>query len=251
MKKIFFLIFASIAASALMAQVDSSLQKPQPAALKKNMVKINLPALVLKNITIQYERAIARKVTVAGTVRFMPKGNIPLKSTFINLADDPDTERQLNNLHLGNIAFMPEVRYYFSKKGAFRGFYMGLFASIAKYNADLLYEYDDAGVPKTIPMSGAITGITGGLMIGAQFKLSKSLSLDWWILGPNYGSSNGKISGQQSMDASEQQSLKDDLKGLDIPLTKFTYEVNSNGATINFKGPWAGLRAGICVGYRF
>lgn len=88
-------------------------------------------------------------------------------------------------------------------------------------------------------------------MIGAQFKLGKSVYLDWWILGPNYGSSSGKISGQRSLSASEQQSLRDEIDGLDIPLTEFTYTVNGNGATINFDGPWAGLRAGLCFGIRF
>ena len=251
MKKICLLLVVIISPTVLLAQKKTAGETKSIETPKKNIIKINLPALALKNITLQYERAIARKVTLAGTLRFMPKGSIPLKSTFINLADDPETERQINNLNVGNLAFMPELRYYLSKKGAFRGFYLGLFASIAKYNANLIYEYDDDGTTKTIPMSGGITGITGGLMIGAQFKLSKKLFLDWWILGPNYGSSNGKISGQQTMDLDEQQSLKDDLNKLDVPLTKFTYEVNGNGATINFKGPWAGLRSGICIGFRF
>ncbi len=251
MKKICLLLVVIISPTVLLAQKKTAGETKSIETPKKNIIKINLPALALKNITLQYERAIARKVTLAGTLRFMPKGSIPLKSTFINLADDPETERQINNLNVGNVAFMPELRYYLSKKGAFRGFYLGLFASIAKYNANLIYEYDDDGTTKTIPMSGSITGITGGLMIGAQFKLSKKLFLDWWILGPNYGSSNGKISGQQTMDLDEQQSLKDDLNKLDVPLTKFTYEVNGNGATINFKGPWAGLRSGICIGFRF
>ncbi len=218
----------------------------------KNLIKINLPALALKNITLQYERAVARKVTVAGTFRLMPKGSIPLKSSVISMVDDPDTERQINNLKIGNFAFMPEVRYYLSKKGAFRGFYLGLFANIASYNADVVLEYDDGvGATQMIPMTGKITGITGGLMIGAQFKLSKKLYLDWWILGPNYGSSNGKMTGQKNMNAIEQQDLRDELSSLDIPLTEFTYNVNSTGATINFKGPWAGLRSGICLGIRF
>ena len=251
MKKICLLLVVIISSTVLLAQKKTAGETKSIETAKKNIIKINLPALALKNITLQYERAIARKVTLAGTLRFMPKGSIPLKSTFINLADDPETERQINNLSVGNFAFMPELRYYLSKKGAFRGFYLGLFASVAKYNANLLYEYNDNGTTKTIPMSGGITGITGGLMIGAQFKLSKKLFLDWWILGPNYGSSNGKISGQQTMDFDEQQSLKDDLHELDVPLTKFTYEVNANGATINFKGPWAGLRSGICIGFRF
>ena len=246
-KKLALLFFLFTCSTApLMAQDEEA--DPAPA---KNMVKLNFPSLALKNITLQYERAVAKKVTVAGTFRLMPKGSIPLKSTFIKLADDPDTERQINNLEVGNIAFMPEVRYYFSKKGAFRGFYLGLFANIASYSATVPIEYDNNGITESIPMSGKLTGITGGLMIGAQFKLGNRIYLDWWILGPNYGSSKGSLSGQKNMDAQEQQDLRDELASLDIPLTKFTYNVNSTGATMDFKGPWAGLRSGICIGFRF
>lgn len=251
MKRVCLLMIATLASIGLQAQnTDNKTENAEPVSAK-NVVKLNLFALPLKNISLQYERAVARKVTLAGTFRYMPTGSIPFKSTFIALADDPDTERQLNNLNVGNIAFMPEVRYYFGKQGAFRGFYLGLFADIARYNADLIYEYDDAGTTKTIPMSGGLTGITGGLMIGAQFKLGKKIYLDWWILGPNYGTSDGSLSGKKTMNASEQQSLRDELDALDIPLTRFTYTVDGNGATINMKGPWAGIRSGLCIGFRF
>ena len=150
MKKLCSLLFVCLSSATLFAQ--------------KNMVKVNLPALALKNISLQYERKVAKKVAVAATFRYMPTGNIPLKSTFKNFADDPDTERQLDNLRVGNFAVMPEARFYFSKKGAFHGFYLGLYANIARYNADIPFEFDDAGVTKTIPMSGHLTGITGGLL---------------------------------------------------------------------------------------
>jgi len=87
--------------------------------------------------------------------------------------------------------------------------------------------------------------------MGAQWKLSKVLYLDWWILGPNYGRSYGDIDGSVALTASEQQSLRDALDKLDIPLTKITYTVNNSGAAINFKGPWAGIRSGLCFGFRF
>lgn len=251
MKRVCLLMIATLAAACLLAQeINDKTENAEPASAK-NVVKLNLFALPLKNISLQYERAVGRKVTIAGTFRYMPTGSIPFQSVFNDLAADSETERQLNNLKLGNIAFMPEVRYYFGKHGAFRGFYLGLFADIARYNADLVFEYDDAGITKTIPMSGHLTGITGGLMIGAQFKLGKRIVLDWWALGPNYGVSNGNLSGKKTMNASEQQSLRDELDALDIPLTKFTYTVDSNGATVNMNGPWAGIRSGLCIGFRF
>ena len=246
MRKLFILLVAAFSCTTLLAQNE----KKEPAAAK-NMVKLNLTALALKNFSLQYERAVAKKVTVAGTFRYMPTGSIPFKSSFITIADDPDTERQLNNLKVGNIAFMPEVRFYFSKKGAYRGFYLGLFGNLARYNADVPFEYDDAGLTKTIPMSGNITTITGGLMIGSQFRLGGPVYLDWWILGPNYGTSSGNLSGKKSMSPSEQQSLRDELADVDIPMTKFTYTVDANGASMDIKGPWAGIRAGINIGFRF
>ena len=245
-KSLCLLLLFSLCTASLFAQDDEDETTPS-----KSVVKLNLFALALKNVTLQYERAVARKVTVAGTFRLMPKGSIPLKNTFINLADDPDTERQINNLKIGNFAFMPEVRYYFSKKGAFRGFYLGLFANIDSYSATVPIEYDNGIDVEMIPMSGKLTGITGGLMIGAQFKLSNKIYLDWWILGPNYGTSKGTLSGKKNMDAIEQEDLRKELASLDIPLTKFTYNVNSTGATMNFKGPWGGIRSGLCIGFRF
>ena len=250
MKKIFVLLLATISCSTLLAQKEKEKNNDEKAP-KKNMVKLNLFALALKNVSIQYERAVAKKVTVAATLRYMPTGSIPFKSTFKTLADDPETEKQLDDLRVGNFAFMPEVRYYLSKKGAFRGFYLGLYANIARYNTSIPFQYDDAGISKTIPMSGHLTAITGGLMIGSQFKLGGPVYLDWWILGPGYGSSNGKLTGNKIMDASEQQDLRDQLTDTDIPLTKFTYTVNGTGATIDFKGPWAGIRSGLAIGIRF
>jgi Protein of unknown function (DUF3575) len=245
-KDLWMLLLLLLTTASLLAQDDAGEDKPA-----KNVVKLNLFALPLKNISIQYERAVARKVTVAGTFRFMPKGTIPFKSTFESLTDDPETERQMNDLRIGNFAVMPEVRYYLGKQGAFRGFYLGLYANIASYSVNVPIDYDNNGTTETIPMSGKLTGITGGLMIGAQFKLSKLVYLDWWILGPGYGSSNGKLSGQKNMDPIEQQDLRNELADLDIPLTKFTYNVTSTGATMDFKGPWAGIRSGLCIGFRF
>lgn len=252
MKKILLLLVASSCTMGLFAQevIDNDkidgIEKE-----KKNIIKLNLPALAFKNISVQYERAIAKKMTVAATFRFMPKGSIPFKKSIIKLADDPDTERQLNNLEIGNMAVMPEIRFYVGKKGAFHGFYLAPYANIARYSSSLLFEYDDNGTTETIPLSGDVNTFGGGLLLGAQWKLSKAVYLDWWILGPNYGNSKGSLIGKKTLTPTEQQDLRDELASLDIPLTEFTYNVDGNGATVKFDGPWAGVRAGICIGINF
>ena len=216
----------------------------------KNMIKLNVPALALKNISVQYERAISHRFTAGATVRFMPKGKLPFKSLISKIADDNDVERQLANTEVGNRAIMPEIRWYVGKKGAFRGFYLGAYAHIARSEADLDYEYDDGGITKFIPLSGNINSITGGLQLGAQWKLSKAIYLDWWILGVHGGKSKGDLEGKQSLTASEQQAIRDELDELDRP-NDIRYNVDANGATVYYDGPWAGVRAGLCIGIRF
>lgn len=250
-KKMRFRIIIVIICLHLPGQVIFSQQKKDSAHTAKNIIKLNLFALGLKNYSIQYERAIGKKASLLLGLRFMPKGTIPLISTIKDLADDAELERQLENINTGNIAFTPELRFYLGRKKENRGFYIAPFVRFSRYTADLLYEYDDAGTIKTIPLSGSLKTFTGGLLFGTQWRLGKWLYLDWWIFGPNYGKSDGILEGQKSLSNSEQQSLRDDLEELDIPLTEITYTVNANGALVNFNGPWAGVRAGLCIGIRF
>ncbi|MBK7376979.1 MAG: hypothetical protein IPJ02_15960 [Chitinophagaceae bacterium] len=51
------------------------------------------------------------------------------------------------------------------------------------------------------------------------------------------------------MSPSEQQSLRDELTDVDIPMTKFTYTVDANRLPWILKAAWAGIRAGINIGF--
>lgn len=251
MKKIILLLAVLLVTTELINAQDDNITKKTEAAGHKNMVKINLFALALKNITLQYEREISKKTTVAIDVRMMPKSGLPFESSFRNAISDQTTKDQLDDFKTGNFALMPQIRFYLGHKGVYHGFYIAPFFSYAHYTANLPYNYTDSGVNKTIPLGGSVNTITGGIMFGAQWKLGKSIHLDWWIFGPHYGSSNGSISGKKFLSSSEQSALKSDLDGLDIPIVKTTNSVDANGATVNFSGPWAGVRAGLCIGFRF
>jgi hypothetical protein len=222
-----------------------------PSQSQQNVIKANLFSLPLKNVSLQYERKIISRTSAALGVRWQPSGSLPLESALKNLADDPEVERQIDNLTTGNFTVTPEVRFYLGKKKSMRGIYIAPHLRYARFTADLPFEYDDGGVTKTIPMSGSLNTITGGLLLGSQFSLGKLVYLDWWILGPAYGRSSGDISGKKTLSPSEQQSLRDELATLDVPLTKISYTVDANGATVYFKGPWAGIRTGLCLGFRF
>ena len=93
--------------------------------------------------------------------------------------------------------------------------------------------------------------LTGGLLFGAQWKLSKLIYLDWSILGPQYGKSEGFLKGTKTLSQDEQDALREELEGLEIPFVESTTTVNSEGARLDFDGPWAGVRASIGLGFRF
>ena len=219
---------------------------------RNSILKINLSALVFKNISVQYERKIARRISVAVNGHYIPFGKLPFLSQIEKAIDDPSVP--VDKLKLGGIGFTPEVRFYVGKKGALRGFYLAPFANYTNYKTDLPINY--LNDTKTGIFNGNISTITGGLLFGAQWKLGKSLYLDWWIIGPNYGSGKGDLNFNSSLSLIEQADLRDQIEELreDAPFDKIidSYTVNGNGAFMKLKGPWAGLRGlGFNLGIRF
>jgi len=221
---------------------------------KNNILKINLSALVVKNISVQYERKVAKRISIAANIHYRPFGQLPFLSTIEKAIDDPSIP--VNQLKWGGVGVTPEVRFYVGKKGALRGFYLAPFANISRYEADLPIEYSNGMINKTGIFNGNISTFTGGLLLGAQWKLSKSIYLDWWIIGPNYGSAKGDLILTTALSPIEQTELRNQIDDLiaNAPFDKIvdSYSVNSSGATIKAKGPWGGLRGlGINLGFRF
>lgn len=210
----------------------------------KNLLKVNLPSFALRTIAVQYERAIAKNISLGLGYRSMSKGALPFASS-LNEIDE-----QLGSLQLGNHAFTPEIKFYMGQ-GVFRGFYIAPFMRIAKYNAAIDYGFEVNNTLQKIPLSGELKTVTGGLLLGAQWRVARKVYLDWSIIGPQYGKANGKLRGEKALNAQEQQELREELNGIDLPVVKITSTVDANGATVDFKGPWAGVRANIGIGYRF
>ena len=230
---------------------SANAQKDSAAMEKGNIFKVNLSSLVFKNFSVQYERRVSRKSTIALGVHLLPFGSIPFKSTVKNIIDDPNTD--IDNLKVGVFGIVPEYRIYLGRKGAFHGFYLGVFGSYNSYKTDLPIKYDND--TKTGIFTGNISTYTGGLQIGSQWQLSKSIYLDFWILGPNYGGGSGKVVFTGTLDYYEQSALSVELQQLkdDVPFHVIkSYSVNGDGSTINVKGPWVGLRGGgFNLGFRF
>jgi Protein of unknown function (DUF3575) len=224
---------------------------------KMNIVKVNLMALGLKNYSFQYERILTKKISVAVGVRTMPTGSLPFQDIFVDqVADgDPDLESNIRSLKVGNFAITPEVRFYLSKKGYGRGFYIAPYYRYAKFKSEEFpVDYESGpSTTNTIKLKGDIATNSGGLMFGAQWHLGKVVTLDWWIIGAHYGTSKGTLSGIPStpLTAQEQQDIRDEIAAIDLPLTKITADVNANSVKAIIDGPWGGVRAGLTIGIKF
>ena len=72
--------------------------------------------------------------------------------------------------------------------------------------------------------------------------------------GPTwYGGGSGDFSARSpySLTQEQQNQLKRELEELDIPMVKYSVTTNPNGADVAMDGPWAGLRSGLSLGFKF
>jgi hypothetical protein len=253
MKPFIFPILLFVSAGVL-AQNPSS--KDSTTNFPTDILKINLTSLPLKNLHIQYEHALSRKISLALGARVMPVSAIPLEKQVLDAvgSDDEDTRDLINYSRIGNIAITPEVRFYLGK-GYGRGFYVAPYYRFASFSTNTIYlKYSDgSGIKRNLTMNGELTAHTGGILLGAQLFMGKRLTLDWWILGAHYGTASGSFMGTPStpFTAGEQEDIRQTLDDIEIPLVKKTVNVSANNITVNTNGAFGGLRGGILLGFRF
>jgi hypothetical protein len=248
-KKFSFLILLFALAGVVSAQENKKAKK-----IASNFLKTNLTSIPLKNYSLQYERVVRKKMSLAISFRAMPTTSIPFKAMVLDaVGNDPDTKATIEKFRLSNFAITPEVRFYLGK-GRGKGFYIAPFYRYSSFRTnDLIFTYSDGlGGTGEIALSGKLTSHTGGLLFGAQYMLGRHFCLDWWILGPHIGAGRGTFTGTSSepLTPTEQNDIRQQLENIDIPLTHKTVTVNTNGASLKLDGPWGGIRAGLSFGVR-
>ena len=222
-----------------------------------NFIKTNVTGIILKNYSLQYERVLSKKFSVALQYRIMPRTSLPFQKTILKIVGDenPDTKKIIKDFRLSNYAITPEVRFYVGKKGYGRGFYIApfyRFASFTSNDLNIFYK-DENNVENSITLSGKLTGNTGGILFGVQKFFGERIVLDIWIFGPHIGSGKGDFNGTstRTLTPDEQEIVRQQLEDLDIPLTDKTVEVNANAASLKLDGLWGGIRGGISFGIKF
>lgn len=249
--RLFTLCFLLLSSQLLNAQKIELSDSSQ----KKNIIKINLTALAFKNFSFQYERVIARKTSVALGVGLMPKSKLPFADKIQeDYGDNEDVMRAVDQTRLSNFTITPEVRFYLGKQAP-TGFYIAPFLRYAHSSFEGPYTFTPSDQQlHTANLKGTINSIGGGLLLGSQWNLSKTVSLDWWIAGPIIGSTKGTLSGTdpKGIPAQDRPGIKADIDDFDPPGLDFTGTVGANQIDVDIDGTYYGLRAfGICVGIKF
>ena len=258
-----FFILSQISAQDFQSSADSLKSSQQKPTELKNIVKTNITAYAFRNINLTYERVFAKWFSATIGYSTMPDGKIPFLKSILSEED----YQELGDLSASSSAFTLEARFYLGK-GYGKGFYVAPYYRNSSFGAkgfNYKYEYEyyeeNEGnsqlIQEEIPLltSGSTKANSFGLLIGSQFFLNKKGSwiLDWWIGGGHYGAGSGNFDmvSNRSLTPDQQNALKADLEDLDIPLLKYEVTTTTNGAKIKIDGPWAGLRSGLSLGYRF
>ena len=214
-----------------------------------NILRVNLSALVFRNISVEYERKISSRRSITLNIHTIPTGKLPYQTLAQKLVDKAYVD--LNLAEIGSVGSTATYRFY-GKKGAFRGMYLAPMINYNSYKSTLPIQYNTG---KTGLFSGNINAITGGVQLGIQCKIAGRVYLDFWIIGPSYGVSWGKLSFNGALTVNDIAIIKaeiEDLKG-SLPFYVISsYDINSMGGSIIEQGPWAGIRGlGINLGFRF
>ena len=217
----------------------------------KNMVKLNLSAIVLKGINVQYERKISHRATIALGYGKIPTSSIAFHSIISSFINSPNVK--VDDYLLGSSVITPEIRFYYGKGGAFHGFYLSVYGRIGNFNLEGPIHYSASNNADRLALfNGTLKTYTAGIMVGSSFKLSQKLYLDWWILGGGVGAEKGDFNAATKLSDSDRMALQSTLDNLDIPFATVDAQVTKDGATVKTTGNIAGLRGlGINLGFRF
>ena len=238
------------------AQANQAVQ----SVFGKNLIKFNVSGVVLNSYQLQYERVVNKKQSIALTIGISPHVPLPFKSTLLNdFSGNSDAKRAIETTYFTRTTATLEYRFYFSGKAP-KGLYFAPFLRYMnmKLSQDYTFTPSDNKL-HTAHLNANFNGFGAGFLIGDQFLLGPHWAIDWWIIGPFYGTNItadfvGTDPQMGDMSAQDLANLKNNIESVKLPGYKTTATVNSPPNTVEAKlvGPYYGVRAfGLCLAYRF
>ncbi len=166
----------------------------------KNSVKINTAALLVKNVSLLYERELNQHWTVLAGAGHRWGGTTPRALGLGHVILSTESAR------ITGISFTPEVRYYFNFcecGGSPSGFYAGLYGRYTKYRGSLNFHFWNGSEFKEALVASNLRELGAGLQLGYQFVFKQRWTVDIMFAGPRL--STYKLSGD--LDSEDMEAL--------------------------------------------
>lgn len=152
-------------------------------------------------------------------------------------------------------------RYYLGKRNM-SGFYVEPYVKYLKFGAHGFLNAEVNNEPARFDSHFDYEGFGGGIQIGAQYFIAKTVSIDLFLIGPE---ANGAKFSSVSTDVYDnipwtladsqeaEKDIKDNLKKIPYLGDKIDVTVDTNKKTVytKYSGFLPGFRAGLSVGIRF
>jgi hypothetical protein len=224
---------------------------------KKNLFKFNLSGLAVNNYTLQYERVLGAHSSLALTLSSSPNVALPFKGTLMNdFGGNSDAKRAIETTLFTKTNVTLEYRFYTGHEAP-RGFYIAPFVRYMnmKLSQDYTFTPSDE-ILHVAHLNGQFDGFGAGVLFGYQWLLGSHWAIDWWIVGPFYGTSvTADFLGtcnMSDMSAQDKANLANNIQSVKLPLYTTTATVGQNTVEAKLTGPYYGVRVmGLCLVYRF
>ncbi len=210
----------------------------------RNLVKLNLPNLAFGNLTLNYERLLSARNSVALNV-----GVIPSQSFSSALTNFVDAEASVPSTFSGLTATV-EYRFYSKKRSAGSGFYYAPYARYAQHNVGFQSDIDD----NLANVDARLSTVGLGGQIGIQWLIKDRVVIDWGILGLaaqwyNFESTFTAAAGDINFEEIRAE-LEMEIDGSILSNSlEFTNDENSLQARMPFL--FGGARTYLAIGYKF
>ena len=165
-----------------------------------NIVKVNTAALLVKNVSVLYERKLNQHWTVLAGAGYRWGGNVPKVLGLGGVIVSSESAR------INGFSFTPEVRYYFNFcecGGSPSGFYAGLYGRYTKYWGSLNFHFWNGSEYKEALVASNLRELGAGLQLGYQFVFKQRWTVDIMFAGPRL--STYKLSGD--LDSEDMEAL--------------------------------------------
>ena len=210
----------------------------------KNIVKLNLLPLGIKNISLNYERILADRRTASLTVNTFIPGTTPSFLSSLVSSESPDTD------DFSGFSVTGDYRFYGNQKGAPKGFYYAPFARYANYK----YSFDTTIENNLSNANTALTTYGVGIQIGTQWVIKDRFVIDWGILGVSIQQYNvtSTFTSIEDINFGEiQESIESNIEDNGLFRTAIEFNSGDDFLQANLPFLFGGLRSYLSVGIQF